>query len=500
MTRPNQKLATAMPTGLVVVAGMVLWLLQLTSTLSDAVVFFFLTLLLLAYLCVVVQHIRFYYPKNWLLHPLVLCSLMTFVMGFGATNTLFFFSNEVLAPLSLDGEISAAMVKHMELVLLGAIALVMGYNSSLAINMSRTSLAMRFQAKCLPGEEIRSMSLPVLTAISIMAGLVSIRLGVMGYNSDYEQQIEAASYTMYLGLLANLGELALVMVALSFYSPQSSRKIWFWLIAILLVQVLLGFISGMKSGVAMPFVILLLCQYIQTGKFSHKTLMLILASIIAAYSVIEPFRIARNSDATFDNTSIESIINTLIAPDTSTQQYAYTEESPNFLLTVSSRYNLTQIGSYGLVYADENPDLPLGSPAFLENIFMAPLHALVPRFIWTSKPIADLGLWYNQVVIGNSHFSSTAMGPFTYLYFAGGSIAVFIGFYFIGIVQRTFFMLLQPGRSMPSSVIYLVSLTSIATIDSSFNSIIIFLCRELPMSLLFMFILFKGKPVTHAIK
>jgi hypothetical protein len=50
--------------------------------------------------------------------------------------------------------------------------------------------------------------------------------------------------------------------------------------------------------------------------------------------------------------------------------------------------------------------------------------------------LANLGLWYNQVVMEKDNFSSTAMGPFAYLYFAGGPLAVFLGFFCVGIVQR----------------------------------------------------------------
>ena len=124
---------------------------------------------------------------------------------------------------------------------------------------------------------------------------------------------------------------------------------------------------------------------------------------------------------------------------------------------------------------------------------MAPLHALVPRIIWTSKPLGTLGLWYNQEVMGMNHFSSTGMGPFTYLYFAGGFFAVFIGFYFIGIVQRNIFMLLQPGRSISGTAVYLACLTPLVMIDSSFNSIIIFFCRDFPLTLLFMLMLLKKR-------
>src|SRR3546814_15261390 len=78
----------------------------------------------------------------------------------------------------------------------------------------------------------------------------------------------------------------------------------------------------------------------------------------------------------------------------------------------------------------------LGSPTFLTNIALSPAYAFIPRVIWKEKPSGDLGLWYTHVVMGLGSYSSTAMGPVTYLYFAGGALAVFVGFMGFGILQK----------------------------------------------------------------
>lgn len=166
------------------------------------------------------------------------------------------------------------------------------------------------------------------------------------------------------------------------------------------------------------------------------------------------------------------------------------DESESTLLQVAARSNLSYIGAFGLEYADTHKTLPIGSPAFLEDIFLAPVHALVPRFIWDSKPLGNLGLWYNQVVMGMSHFSSTAMGPFVYLYFAGGYLAVAIAFYIIGIVQRILWFRLTPWASLPGAIIMLGLMRSVATIDSAVNGMIIALIRESLLLLMLVHVLF----------
>ncbi len=97
-----------------------------------------------------------------------------------------------------------------------------------------------------------------------------------------------------------------------------------------------------------------------------------------------------------------------------------------------------------------------------------------------------------------SHFSSTAMGPVTYLYFAGGGVAVFLGFFFMGCVQRILFFLLQPWRSMPGAVVFLGMLGTVSNIDSAFNGIVVSLVRELPIYLAALFLVFRsGSPAVR---
>ena len=492
MSRRYSKTSSFLPVGLTALIGMVLWMLQSTSALSNEEIFSCLSILVLAFLWFTVQPIQRAYPKNWLLNPFVLCVLMTFTLGYSLTNVIYFLPRETLAPLGIEPGISEAMVKQMVLVLLGAIAMVLGYDSPLAIKMISPTLVVKFQAKYLPRGDVRSLSIPSLMTVSTTTLLVSINMGVMGYSSNYNDLIEAANYSMYFAILGSLGKLALVLVAINFYSLQSPGKMRLWLIAILAIQVMFGFISGMKSAVCVPFVILMVCQYMQTGKFSLKITLILLASIVVSYAVIEPFRYARYNDPDFNGSSIVSIVNTLISPDISTKRIESEEYKPNTLIAFFARSNVTKSGAPALVFADDNPVLPPGSPEFLKELIMTPLYAVVPRFIWQSKPLANLGLWYSQVVNGSDTLSSFGMGCFTYLYFVGGFTAVLIAFYIIGIVQRTIFILLQPSKTIPGSIVYLVCLPVISTL-SEFSSIITLLCRELPLTLLLMFILFRRK-------
>lgn len=489
--RRNQLISPLILALFVVATGLSLTQLNGFGVLGSRGVFFTLTLLILLYFGLEVRRLRRVHPERWLLNPVVLCSFITFVLGYGVTNVVFFLPKEELELVGLVPEVTPAMVTLMWLVLVGAVAMWLGYWSRFAARLSNRASVQRFKVRFLPRTNVlRSWALPGLFVISLTARLVQIRLGIFGYSSTYDQLIAMASVTQYLAMGSGLGKLALVLAALQFFGKTNSTKAMKWFYGFLALEVFFGLLSGFKSSVVMPFVIAAFCQYLQTGRSSKYWIIWVLIGMSAAYAMIEPFRAARNENSAFRGNSLDSIVSTMIGA--SGTGVGNTTEQAGILLSVASRTNLSYIASFGIEFADNHPSLPAGSPEFLGDLFLAPLHAWVPRLIWDSKPIGTLGLWYNQVVMGMSNFSSTAMGPFVYLYFAGGFIAVFFGFFFIGIVQRSLFFLLQPAFSVAGCTVFLAMLGTITSIESSFNSIIITLCREFPLVLFLQILLFRN--------
>jgi hypothetical protein len=459
-----------------------------------------LTLLLVFYLWLEVIRIRRAHPYRWMLNPAVICALMTFVMGYGVTNILFFLPRNTIAFLGLVPEVSPSMVKHQYLALLGAIAMFTGYWSPLAARLSNPRAVVKFQHRYLPGTDILwHLAVPLLLVISVGIRLLAMRQGLFGYGGDFsaERLAQTAAYSQYLSMAGGLGKLSLVLAALKYFSPYSVKRnaIWFW--TVLLVEIFFGILTGMKSAVGMPIVIVGICQYICTGKIPKKWIALTFASIVMAYAIIQPFREVRNQQGD-TLTSVSAIVDVLIQGVSSNvgQTMSHQSSTSSFLLSFSARSNLSYIGSFGIEYADAGDRLPAGSPAFLKDLFLAPLHALIPRFIWDSKPLGNLGLWYNQVVMGMSHFSSTAMGPFTYLYFAGGYLAVGIAFYFLGVFQRCLWFLTTPGRRFAGTVLFLVLLPSVAIVESSVNGMIIQLIRYVIIFFILMRLIFL-KPTPY---
>ena len=472
--------------------GSLIALFSSSDFMDDRSSFTALTLLLLTYLWFEIVRLRRDHGHRWLLNPVVMCSVMTFVMGYGVTNLLFFVPADQLDPLGLVPEVTPAMVKLMWLALLGAIAMWLGYWSPVAAQLSSPRLAARVYARLLPKtNSLKPLALPVLLCLSVGARLLQIRLGVFGYSSTYDRLIEMGAITQYLSLTASLGRMALVLAALQYYSSGKNRRAGKWVLTLLAVEVAAGVLSGFKSAVVMPFLIVAICNYLRTGKLSKYWAILMFASLIFAYAVIEPFRMARNEDVGVASVSLSNIVVHLIgSSDTGGRAQ---DAGPTSLLALASRTNQSYIGSFAIAFSDETHSLPAGSPSFLKDILLAPLYAWIPRLIWGGKPVNDLGLWYTQVVLGLNHLSSTAMGPFAYLYFSGGFLAVFLGFFFVGIVQRSLFFLLRPTVSHGGGVVFLVMLAHFAIVDSSFNGVIVALFRDLPLILLLQILVFRKR-------
>ncbi|RUQ37841.1 MAG: hypothetical protein EKK69_12955 [Candidatus Competibacteraceae bacterium] len=114
--------------------------------------------------------------------------------------------------------------------------------------------------------------------------------------------------------------------------------------------------------------------------------------------------------------------------------------------------------------------------------------------------MGNLGTWYNQVVLGASlsSITSVAMGPFAYLYFAGGYLAVAVVFFLIGVLQRTFLFVLTPFVRSSGTVVFLSILQLLGTVDSSILGLLISLFRDVPILLVVMLLIYQRRaPSPH---
>jgi hypothetical protein len=187
----------------------------------------------------------------------------------------------------------------MLLVVLGACAMWLGYSSGLGRHLGRTLQRSRVLCKLMsPSLHVSRVVLCAFVAISLMARLLTLSLELYGYSTTYDQLIAAAGYSQYLAMAESLGRIALVGIAIEYFaSPRFDLSGLLLLGIVLGYEVAFGFLSGFKSAVVMPFIIVGFVCYTQRGRFPVWLIPAVVAGLMAAYAVIEPFRATRNEDS-----------------------------------------------------------------------------------------------------------------------------------------------------------------------------------------------------------
>jgi len=489
--------APSSPWGVALVVGLgafTLWELAGLGLMTPQAGLVACTALLLGYLAVEIRRLHRASPRLWLMNPAVLCSVVTFIVGFGISNALYFFPEEVLLSLYLTPDVTSWMVRLMLLVLVGAIAMWLGYWSRSAMALSAWLAGRRWLDRLLKREFTpRPGVLATLALASLGSRLTEIGLGVYGYSADYDRLIELASIRQYLSYVDGLGRVALTVAALQYYSPGLDVRARYWFAGLLAYEILFGFLSGFKNEVAMPFVIVGLCKYLRQGVVPWRWIALFAVSLAIAFAVIEPFRAARFGQSSFQGTSVTSIAGTMLAATvTDSMEPADAQEFEAGLLFLK-RISMTHIASLGIEFADTK-ELPAGSPGFLRDIFLAPLYAIVPRVLWESKETTRHGLWYWNEVMGLDSWevkTAVGMSPFTYLYFAGGILGVALGFFALGIVQRAWADRFLAFGTSGAIIVFLLGLRVLVIPDSVYYTIVVDLVRIVPASLVLQHLVFR---------
>lgn len=489
--RTAAPVASAFLTGF---AGLSIWLAHISNITTPKWSLILLTGLLTGHLMIEIRRVSKVHNTRWLINPAVMCSILTFTLGYGLTNILYLLPDSQLALVGAQPDITHSMVNLMALVLLGAIAMWLAYWSPFAAGLGRKFQRSRFLDRLLKEDwDYRPDVILTLVLISLLSRLIAIRLGIFGFSSDADRLIETGGISQYISIGQSIGKLALLVVSLRYFSPTGRPlhvAFSFW--ALLGYEISFGFLSGFKSQVVMPLVIAGVGLYMRQGRLPLKWLVFVPVALMAAYAVIEPFRSARYEDKGFEGTSLAYIAKTMKAAYSGEGGVTSSVERPSIGLSILSRTNNLYMGSFGVEYADSG-FIPAGAPNFLTDIFLSPIYAVLPRILFDFKPPGNLGEWYRIEVLGITWgHSSVAMGPFTYLYLSGGTIAVALGLFFIGVIQRSIADAFLASPKAGATIPFLIALPYLAVIDSNFYSIIVNLIRYLAIVLFMQRFIFRN--------
>ena len=439
-------------------------------------------LFLLIFLYYNINRYRKSNPHNWLLNPAVLASIMTFLLGYCITNYVYFIhgsADETQMFRLLGSEPLIYLNKGMNAVIIAAFAMWIGYNTKLGIKLYHLIIRFPINFK----KYFRSTFKPNLMIVYLIFGLAfasrlyAIKLGVYGYSQTPEKVTASLGIAYILQSFTNLSTLLLLVISFAYFKNQGNFGYKFTFFLILITEIGFGILSGLKSAVVMPFVLSFITYYLVNNKFHKGFIIATIIFISIAYIVIEPFRVLKNRDANFQS-SPAYIVNTMIDAYFLNESRKLVYGSENIFESIVTRNAYLLSASKAIQYSDIR-GLGSNDPDFLEKIYSIPLQAFIPRLIWADKPVEDYGKWYSVTVWGSTSTTSTAMTPFGFLYFAGGFVFIIMGFFLIGILQKTLWQFYLGGGGQ--LLVFLAMLSTVVLIDSAFNGMIVYWLRFLPV-------------------
>jgi len=272
-----------------------------------------------------------------------------------------------------------------------------------------------------------------LIGISVSAFIIGIRLGVYGYYADQDN----VNYVSYIRFAVNLGWLAIIILTVYDYENLQRRMLLYFLIGCYFV---IGLAFGSKSTAVVPIVVLIISLYFTKRVIKMRYWLTMFLSISLAYMVVEPFRSYYGPMGQSYNTRDVSEVALMYS-----DAYQYSEgNETNYGLAFIDRLNYAVPLAKTIEYAD---DTNYYASDEWEHLALSPLYAIIPRFLWESKPLANFGVWASVNIFGFENTTSTGITPQGYAYLVLRFAGIVIFFALSGVIQRLMFNFLYLNGS-----------------------------------------------------
>ena len=368
--------------------------------------------------------------------PAAIVSLTHFFVAFCISNSLL-----------LNGEHYTSylytyeyLIKAQYLVIFSSMLFWIGYKAKIgalvAIFIKRINLIKNLYSF---NNSLNVSNLFAIFVISIGFQLIGLKLGIYGYAdaSQINNSIIYASFSQYIQIVIGLSTLMLGALAIEFYSDVKNKKMKFYLNISVITLIIMGFVLGMKGGVIMPILNIIIAKLIVQKKIDMKFIIIGFIMLTIAYLIVGNYReILRNSNNSISRMQAIQLSVTL-SKDNKSQEH--------LVEMIFDRLNETKDLAASMYYKD-NHTLGSDDPKFLTSIMVAPISSFIPRTIWQSKPMETYGLWYSKAVYGipSDIYTSTKMSIEGFFYFAGGKIGVLLGMFTLGVLMKFIYEFLKP--------------------------------------------------------
>ena len=372
-------------------------------------------------------------------------------------------SESTTLPVQIE---EAELLAAFNMVLLALVCFMGAYGA-----LARPTPQIRFSATEI--QRVRRVRLLLLVGVLFVARIGLISLGNFGYILSQERYEATLGVTGLLGVFADLMPYALTLVALCAFG-EGARKSDVAIFALAAVAELgLGFVSGTKAGVSLPVVALLLGYVYARGRVPWRSLGVLMVIFLFLVPGIERYRELLNSPG-------ERVGNVGQALEFGSEALDEMLAAPDFGRRVEDGYyflagRLNELQALAVVQSQTPQPVPyeLG-----KNYWFAPFLNVVPRAIWDTKPILDIGgqtaLTYYGVV--GSSFTRTIIGDF---YVNFGVAGVIGGMVLFGVVTALLRRRFVEQPDVPHLLFYGVAFFTLLNHESDFTQILAGLPRLL---------------------
>jgi hypothetical protein len=282
---------------------------------------------------------------------------------------------------------------------------------------------------------VRSPLAPwILYAIGVGARIASaVTTGLFGYVGNVQSAVTtASSYQQLLGVLSLCAPLAVAAAALQVYRERVPGAR-----VTLTVLFLAEIASGAAAGGKQSFIITVLAVAIPFSAARRRVHKGLLAFMVLAFLLIViPFNQAYRSAAR----NASGMLSASQALDVAPGILGQTISAGNVTGVFSSSASLLltrirEIDSPAIIMQRTPEEIGFLSPVQLVE---APIATVIPRAVWSGKPILDTGYEFSQAYyeLPATIYTSSAVTPVGDLYRHGGWIPVIVGMFLLGCGAR----------------------------------------------------------------
>jgi hypothetical protein len=256
----------------------------------------------------------------------------------------------------------------------------------------------------------------------ILISIIQIYLminGFIGYGSDKSYNI--SQYSVLLQIIGIIAPFFLVLLSfLKFHFKFRGRIFNSIFVGFILVQFLVGFLSGMKENIITP-IILISVPYIFSGrKIPKLSVIIFIIFIFFVYPINNNYRdILNNSNINKSQALNLAIVSTF-------------SDNPLELISTGSESYSNRLSLFPMAMYSVQIEQSWNEYKYLDRYLFLPIAWLVPRVLLPQKPTSDTGSKLYQTITGGTNNSVTP-STFGWAYLEGGYIPVFVSFLILGL-------------------------------------------------------------------